>query len=172
MYSISFKLVPWFKRKSYKCSKVYKWRTKNADWKTGSNKTPYWLRWHKRKKSFFFYFIPVNIKSIDTYFINGSQIFLKSYLHVYLTYQNSLFRYWPLVSSHSALKDLSESATKTVAFFLLQCPHKLYWSSALNVSSKRTDVIFLVKPWMENFIQSVILMWFHILWQWMSNLHG
>lgn len=73
----------------------------------------------------FFYFIPVNIKSIDTYFINGSQIFLKSCLHIFLTYLNSLFRYWPLVSSHSALKDLSESATKTVAFFLLQFPHKL-----------------------------------------------
>lgn len=100
----------------------------------------------KNHFGFLIYFIPVNIKSIDTYFINGSQIFLKSYLHVYLTYQNSLFRYWPLVSSHSALKDLSESATKTVAFFLLQCPHKLYGSSALNVSSKRTDVIFLVKP--------------------------
>lgn len=130
MYSISFKLVPWFKRKSYKCSKVYKWRTKNADWKTGSNKTPYWLRWPKKEKIifcflFFFYFIPVNIKSINTYFINGSQIFLKSCLHIFLTYLNSLFRYWPLVSSHSALKDLSESATKTVAFFLLQFPHKL-----------------------------------------------
>lgn len=71
----------------------------------------------------FFYFIPVNIKSIDTYFINGSQIFLKSCLHIFLTYLNSLFRYWPLVSSHFALKDLSESATKTVAFF--QFPHKL-----------------------------------------------
>lgn len=84
----------------------------------------------KRKKSFFvflflFYFIPVNIKSINIYFINGSQIFQKSYLHIYLTYQNSLFRYWPLVSSHSSLKDLSESATKTFAFFLLQFPHKL-----------------------------------------------
>lgn len=119
MYPISFKLVPWFQRKSYKCSKVYEWRTNNADWKTA-----YWLRWpkkEKRKKSFFvfflFYFIPVNIKSINTYFINGSQIFLKSCLHIYLTYLNSLFRYWPLVSSHSALKDLSESATKTVSFF-------------------------------------------------------
>lgn len=95
MYPISFKLVPWFQRKSYKCSKVYEWRTKNADWKTDRNKTPYWLRWLKKEKNhlllFFFYFIPVNIKSINTYFINGSQIFLKSCLHIYLTYQNSLY---------------------------------------------------------------------------------
>lgn len=123
----------WYRGWREKATNVQKFtndrRTKNADWKTDSNKTPYWLRWHKRKKSFlffvFFYFIPVNIKSINTYFINGSQIFLKSCLHIFLTYLNSLFRYWPLVSSHSALKDLSESATKTVAFFLLQFPHKL-----------------------------------------------
>lgn len=129
MYSISFKLVPWFKRKSYKCSKVYKWRTKNADWKQIAIRHLIDSDDLKRKKSYFvfcfFYFIPVNIKSINTYFINGSQIFLKSCLHIFLTYLNSLFRYWPLVSSHSALKDLSESATKTVAFFLLQFPHKL-----------------------------------------------
>lgn len=65
----------------------------------------------KRKKIifwfFFFYFIPVNIKSINTYFINGSQIFLKSCLHIYLTYQNSLYSDTGHWSAHILLLRIS-----------------------------------------------------------------
>lgn len=84
---------------------------------------------------------------------------------------NSVFRYWPLVSSHSAAKDSAKVPLKTIAVFLLHFPHKLLLILVLNVSSK-TNVIVLVKPQLENCLKSVMHRRFHVQWRRIYMLYG
>lgn len=84
---------------------------------------------------------------------------------------NSVFRYWPLVSSHSAAKDSAKVPLKTIAVFLLHFPHKLLLILVLNVSSK-TNVIVLVKPHLENCLKSVMHRRFHVQCRRISMLYG
>lgn len=98
----------------------------------------------KNHFGFLIYFIPVNIKSIDTYFINGSQIFLKSYLHVYLTYQNSLYSDTGHLSAHILLLRISAKV-----------PQKLLLSFFFNVPTNYMEAqrsMFHLKEQMSFFL--------------------
>lgn len=121
-----------------------------------------WRRIKSGKYSFFYQFI--QMCTINTNILKI--IFTYSFI-----LSNSVFRYWPLVSSHSAAKDSAKVPLKTIAVFLLHFPHKLLLILVLNISSK-TNVIVVVKPQLENCLKSVMHRRFHVQWRRISMLYG